>query len=96
MLLCVINALEKLKVTILDIPEVFLQVDMHELVHIKVEGVLVELLVKIDPNQCTKYAVEEREKTVIYTVPVHPLYGTLRYSLLFWRNLPNVLVENGY
>jgi hypothetical protein len=33
-----------------DIPGVFMQADMHEVLHMKLEGPLAELLMKVDPK----------------------------------------------
>ena len=83
-------------VATVDIPGAFLQADMDELVYVKFEGLIVELLSKIDPNIYEKYMVIERGKIVLYAALDHPLYGTLRTSLLFWRKLTGILVDNGY
>ena len=40
MMSCVIDDLENRKVSILDIPGVFLQADMDDIVHIKIEGIM--------------------------------------------------------
>ena len=50
MLSCVIDATEGRKVATLDIPGGFMQADMDELVYVKYEGVMADLLIKIDPD----------------------------------------------
>ena len=80
----------------MDILGAFLQVDMDELFYIKFEGLMAEVLSKIDPKIYEKYVVIERGYTVLYTSIAHPLYGTLRDSLLFCRKLTGILVDNGY
>ena len=47
---CMIDAKERRKVITLDIPGAFMQADMNELVHVKLEGDVALLLVKIDPS----------------------------------------------
>ena len=48
----------------LDIPGAFLQADMDELVHVKFEVIMTELLSKIDPKLYGKYVVIERVQTI--------------------------------
>jgi hypothetical protein len=45
LLTCVINATEERDVTTVNIPGAFMQADMDELVHMKLEGTMAELLV---------------------------------------------------
>ena len=77
-------------------PGVFMQADMDTIVHVNFEGVMDELLVKIYPKIYTKYAVKEKWKTVIYAALARLLCGTSRASLLFWRNLTSILVNDGH
>jgi len=49
MLLCVIDAKERRNIATVDIPNAFMQADMDELVHVKIKGVMAEMLMKIDP-----------------------------------------------
>jgi hypothetical protein len=50
MLSCLINAKEHRDVATVDIPGAFVQADMEDLVHMKLEGKMAELLVKLDPK----------------------------------------------
>ena len=52
MLSCVIDAKEGRDVATVDIPGVFMQADMEDTVHMKLEGKMAELLVRID-QKCT-------------------------------------------
>ena len=52
MLSCIIDAKEKRDVAMVDIPGAFMQADMDELVHVKIEGTMAELLAKMDPKLC--------------------------------------------
>ena len=79
-----------------DILGAFLQADMDKLIYIKSEGIMADLLSKIDPKFYEKYVVSERRHTVLYASLAHLMYGTLRASLLFWRKLTGILVDNGY
>ena len=69
---------------------------MHELVHVKFEGVMVEMLISIDPDQYLKYAITERVKIVVYSALSKVMYVTLQYSLLFWRKLSRELKALGF
>eukprot|EP00957_Ditylum_brightwellii_P042630 3228412-Ditylum_brightwellii.AAC.1 len=50
LLSCVINTKEKRDVATLDVLNTFMQVDMDDLVNMKIKGSMAELLVKIDPK----------------------------------------------
>jgi hypothetical protein len=94
---CLIDAMENRDVATLDIPGAFMHADMDELVHMKLEGPLAELLTKVDPGKYRKYVSTERGKPVIYVELAKALYGTLQAALLFWQNLSDFLIkELGY
>jgi hypothetical protein len=50
MLSCVIDAFERRSVATVDIPGAFMQVDMDDLVHMRIEGTMAELLLRLDPD----------------------------------------------
>ena len=54
----------------------FLQADVNELIHVKFECIMAEMLVKIAPAFYSRYAVIERGKKVIYAVLLKAMYGT--------------------
>ena len=89
---CLIDAMEGQEVMICDIPGAFMQSDMDELLHMKLEGEIAHLLIHLDPsyNQFLPY---ECGKPVIYTKLSKALYGTLQAALLFWRNLSGFLIN---
>ena len=92
----VIDIMELSAVATLDIPCALLQADMDELVYVKFEGLIAELLSKIDPKLYENYMIIERGQTVLYVALAHPMYETLQASILVWRKLTGVLVEKGY
>ncbi len=55
MLSCVIGAKEQRDMATVDIPGAFMQADMEDLVHMKLEGQMAELLVKLDPKLYRKH-----------------------------------------
>eukprot|EP00978_Attheya_sp_CCMP212_P040803 scaffold226459_cov23-Attheya_sp.AAC.2 len=66
MLTSVIDAKENRDVAIVDIPGAFMQADMDELVHMKLEGKMAELLVMLDPKLYRKYIQVEKGRNVLY------------------------------
>ena len=71
-----------------------MQIDMEgDTVHMKPEGKMEELMMKLDPKLYGKYATNEKWRTVLYVELEKALYGTLQAELLFWRNLTSSLQE---
>ena len=95
-LTCVIDAIEGRDVATCDIPGAFMQSDMKGKVVMKLEGVMAEAILKIDPKLYTKYIAKENGKDVIYVILQKALYGTLQAALLFWQNLSTQLKEWGF
>jgi hypothetical protein len=89
----IIDAHEGRQVITLDIPGAFMQSDMDELIHMKLEGAMAELLVRVDPKKYRKFVSKEHGKNVIYVELTKALYGTLQAALLFWENLSSFLVD---
>ena len=96
MISSVIDALEKRDVSILDISGAFMQADMDEIVHIKFEGEIAEMLMKMDPKLYWKYIKDEHGKPVLYVELLKALYGTMQAALLFWKKLTSKLVAWGF
>ena len=96
LLSCVIDAKERRQVITCDVPGAFMQVDIDEVVHIRLEGALAELLTKVDPELYTKYQVKEKGKVVLYVQLGKALYGTLSASMLFWKDLSGHLLADGF
>eukprot|EP00957_Ditylum_brightwellii_P128449 9797053-Ditylum_brightwellii.AAC.1 len=69
---------------------------MDEVVHMKIEGTMAELLTKLDPKMYRKYLRNKKGKPVLYVQLKKALYGTLRAALLFWQNLSATLQEWGF
>jgi hypothetical protein len=92
LLTCVIDAMERRYAATADIPGAFMHADMDELVHIRFEGTLAELLVRINPILYRKYVFIERGSLVLYAKLAKALYSTLRAALHFWNNLTQTLI----
>ena len=90
--MCLIIAKEQRHVVTVDIPGAFMQSDIDEEVHIKLEGEIADLLIRRDPSY-KEFAAQEKGKTVIFTKLDKALYGTLQAASLFWKDLTKILVE---
>ena len=88
-----IDAHERRTVVTCDIPGAFMQTDIDEIVHVRLEGKMAELLTKVDPNKYVPYLTEEKGKQVLYVVLNKALYGTLQGALLFWKDLSSYLTK---
>ena len=86
------DAMEARDVAIVDIPGAFMQVDIDELINIKLEGELVDLIVRIEPSY-SKYIQVENGRRVIYAELDKALYGTMQAALLFWKRVTTFLVD---
>ena len=91
-LTCIVDAMEKRHVITCDIPGAFMQAEMDEVVHVKLDGELAELLVKVDPSYA-QVMVKEGNKHVIYAKLDKALYGTLQAVFLFWKKIKSFFVE---
>ena len=96
MLSATIDAMEGRDVATVDIPGAFMQADIDEVVHVKFEGEIAEMLVKLDPQMYRKYVKDENGKTVLYVELLKALYGTLKAALLFWKLLSSKLLSWGF
>ena len=96
MISCVIDALEKRDIATVDIPGAFMPADMDEMVHMRLEGAMAEMLVKLDPKMYRKYIQLEGDKKVLYVELRKALYGTMRAALLFWKLLTSKLEAWGF
>jgi hypothetical protein len=95
-LLCLINAIEGRDVATCDIPGAFMHSDIEGKVIMKLEGVMAEVLQKINPSKYEKHTTYKHGKPVIYVKLNKALYGTLQAALLFWQNLSSQLQEWGF
>ena len=96
MLSFVIDTKKHRDVATVDLPGAFMQADMDEVVHMRTEGTMAELLICIHPQLYCKYVVVEGTKKVLYIELCKALYGTLKAVLLFWRLLTAQLLVWGF
>jgi hypothetical protein len=96
MLSSVINAIECRNVATCDIPGAFMQSTMKGKVVMKLEGIMAEVILKIDPKKYKQFVTQENGKDTIYVILTKAFYGTLQAALLFWQNLSSQLQEWGF
>ena len=89
---CLIDAKEGHDIATCDVPGAFMHADIDEVVHLRLDGEIADLLLKVDPSY-SKYAIKEGGKTVIFTELSKALYRTLQAALLFWKNLSEFLIN---
>jgi Reverse transcriptase (RNA-dependent DNA polymerase) len=69
-----------------------MQTDIDELIHVKLEDVLVDVLLMLD-NKYSEFVTHENGRKVLYVELQKALYGTLQANLLLWIELSNFLVK---
>uniref|UniRef100_A0A7S2W0X4 Reverse transcriptase Ty1/copia-type domain-containing protein n=1 Tax=Eucampia antarctica TaxID=49252 RepID=A0A7S2W0X4_9STRA len=86
---CLVDALEGRDVATVDIPGAFMQADIErDDIHMKLEGIMVDILTKIYPKLYAKYTAIENGREMMNVKLKKALYGTLQAALIFWKNLP--------
>jgi hypothetical protein len=95
LLSCVIDAEEGRHVATVDIPGAFMQADMDETVHMRLEGVMIDLLLNVAP-QFGQFVTAEHGKKALYVRLAKALYGMIRAALLFYRKLLETLTGWGF
>jgi hypothetical protein len=96
MLSATIDAMEERDLATLDIPGSFVQADIDKVVHVRFEGEIAEMLVRMDPKLYRKYVRDENGKAVLYVELLNTLYGTLIVALLSCKLLSSKLILWGF
>ncbi len=73
-----------------------MQSDRKGKVIMKLEGVMAEAIIKIDPKKHKKFVTMENGKQVVCVILTKALYDTLQAALLFWQNLSTELKKWGF
>jgi hypothetical protein len=100
LLSCIIDAEEERNVTIIDIPNAFIQTwveDEKNMAIIKICGVLMDTLVQIAPDICKSYITTDKKG--MKQLPVqcqNALYGTMVASLLYNLKFTKSLTSVGF
>ncbi len=102
MLTGVIDAKENRDVMTCDIPNAFIQALMPEVktgddrVIMKITGVLVDMLVELNPTLYGPYVVYEKRGKVLYVRVLRAIYGMLEAALLWYTKFRRELEEEGF
>ena len=88
--LAAIDAHEGRDVMTADIPNAFIQTEMPDTpgkdkVIMKITGVLVDMLVQLDPITYEEHVVFEKNRKVLYVQVLRAIYGMLNASLLWYK-----------
>jgi hypothetical protein len=102
MLTAVIDAYEGRDVMTCDIPNAFIQALMPETktgderVIMKITGVLVDMLVEINPQLYGPYVVYEKSRKVLYVRVLRAIYGMLEAALLWYKKFRHELEQEEF
>jgi hypothetical protein len=104
MLTAVIDAHEERDVMTCDIPNAFIQALMPEVkdgderVMMKITGVLVDMLVELNPELYGPYVVYERNRQnkVLYVQVMRAIYGMLEAAILWYKKFRGELEQKGF
>ena len=102
MLTCVIDAHEGRDVMCNDVPNAFIQTSLPQpksgeaRVTMKITGVLVDMLVQLNPEVYGKYVVFENGRKIVYVVVLKAIYGMLIASLLWYKKFKKDLEKEGF
>jgi hypothetical protein len=97
-----IDAVEKRDEMTCDIPNVFIQAlmpemkDREERVMMKITGVLVDILVELNPQLYGPYVVYEKRGKVLYVRVLRAIYGMLEAASLWYKKFRSELEEVGF
>ena len=102
MLTAVIDATEERDIMTCDIPNAFIQAlmpevkDGNERVMMKITGVLVDMLVELNPELYGPYVVYEKNRKVLYVQVMRAIYGMLEAALLWYKKFRKELEDVGF
>jgi hypothetical protein len=104
MLTAVIDAHEERNIMTCNIPNAFIQAlmpevkDRDERVMMKITGVLVDMLVELNPELYGPYVVYEKngQNKVLYVQVMRAIYGMLEAAILWHNNLRGELEQKGF
>ena len=89
------NAKERRDVAHVDIPGAFLQTPASDGTIIKLQGVLVKTLIKVNPDWKVYVTYEGKNSTpTIYSEAIKALYGTVDAAKLFYDSLSSFLIDD--
>ena len=96
----VIDAHEGRDIMSSDIPNAFIQAELNrngkERIIMKITGVLVDILIKVAPNEYTGSVVMEKGQKVIYVKILRAIYGMLESALVWYKKFRRDLESIGF
>ena len=99
LLTATIDAEEGRDVMTVDIPNAFVQTKLdnnQEKVIMKIRGILVDMLIEINPEMYRSYIVYEGNNRVIYVRMLRALYGMIQSALLFYKKFRSDIETIGF
>jgi hypothetical protein len=97
LLSCIIDVKEERDVTVVDIPNAFVQTRVKnekDMVFIKIQGILVDILVEIAPYAYKSYVLKDKKGSKHLMVQCqNALYGTMVASLLYYQKFVKSLAD---
>ena len=92
-----IDAHEGREVGIVDTPNAFVQTENEgDVVHMKIRGEMVEMLVEMAPEIYKDFVVYEGNRPVLCVQALKALHGMLQSSLLFYKKWVNDIKNEGF
>jgi hypothetical protein len=83
-------------VVTIDIPGAFLHATNEDYVIMQMNGMLAELITKMDPKPYKKYRINKKGKKVLYICLQKALFGMMKSGLLFYHKLFSELKLMGF
>ena len=100
LLTCIVDALEGRDVAVIDIPNAFIQTrieDEKDMVHIRIRGILVDMLLKIAPDVYGPYVTTDKKGVKQLIVQcLNAIYGTMVASLLYYEKFCKTLTRHRF
>ena len=96
-----IEAKESRDIMTCDIPNAFVQTEIKkqeigERIIMKIRGILLDILVEMDPEKYSEYVVVEDGRRTVYVVMLKALYGMMMSSLLYYLKFRGDLEAIGF
>ncbi len=63
---CVIDAMERRRVMTIDIPGAFMHTDIDKLIHVRMDGLMADLFMRVDPAKYRPFLIKEKGRSVLY------------------------------
>ena len=78
-------------------PNTFIQNDLSEVVHVRLRGMIVEIMLEADQKYYCSYVYQnKKEEKVLLIILTKELYDIIQVTLLFHRKVTMELVSQGF